>query len=184
MKFKNIVVSGDISTGKSTLAHNLARELNWEYLSTGEYFRKWHKEHNIPLEKTNQVPESVDKEIDYCYQQKMKNEERIVFESHLGGYLAKDLLETFKVLCVTDWDKRIERAAKRDGINLEEAYKNVFERSKMLADKFKKLYGVENTFDPKYFNLIVDTSEKSPQDVLDVVLKSLKYDTRSSNSDI
>lgn len=171
--YQNIVISGTISTGKSTLAKNLAKALSWKYLSSGEYFRNWHKKHNIPLDQPDQVPENVDRELDMGYQKLMTEENGIVFESHLGGWLAKGLNGTFKVLCKANNQTRIERAAKRDGVSVEQAEVEAAKRAKILYDKFKKLYGVEDPFDPKYFDLVVDTSYKSPEEVLQVVLESM-----------
>lgn len=174
IKHKNIVVSGDISSGKSTLARNLAKELGWTYLSSGEFIRKWFKEHNLDLNDTQMVPEEVDRQLDMGYQQKMKNEEGIVFESHLGGWLSKDLPNTFKILVTANFDKRVERTTKREGISREEAIITMEKRAFGLVEKFKNLYGVENSFNVKYFDLMVDTSEKSPEQVLQTVLESLK----------
>lgn len=173
-KIRNISVSGNIGTGKTTLAKNLAQKLGWTHLHAGEYFRQWHKLHNLPLDQTEKIPPQVDREMDFDYQRMMGSEEKIVFESHLAGWLAKDLEDVFKILCVTDFKVSMERAAKRDGLSVEEATKLAKARSLALGRKFKKLYGVKNHLDPKYFNLVVDTTNKTPEEVLEYVLKSME----------
>ncbi len=171
--FKNIVVSGDISTGKSTLAKNLAKSLGWDFFSGGAYFRQWHKEHNISLEDTEIIPEKVDRDFEKDVQNKIRTEEGTVYESQLGGWHARGLKNVFKVLCVADFNVRMERASKRDGVSLEEATENSKIRSEALNRKYKKLYGVEDRFDPKYFDLVVDTTTLGPEEVLQEVLKSM-----------
>lgn len=173
MKFRSIAISGDISTGKTTLAKNLAEKLNWTHLHAGEYFRNWHKLHNLPLDQTEQIPQEEDRGVDFDYQKMMSSEERIVFESHLAGWLAKDLKDVFKILCTTNFNVSMERAAKRDGVSVEQAQKNAKLRSDALARKFKKLYGVKNHLDPKYFDLVIDTTNKTPEEVLEIVLGKL-----------
>ncbi|MBI2595871.1 AAA family ATPase [Candidatus Daviesbacteria bacterium] len=164
--FKNIAVSGAIATGKSTLARNLAQTLGWQWLSAGEYFRKWHGKHKIPLHHSGKVPQELDKKFDKHFQNLMKNKEHVVFESHLAGFFAKDYPQTFKVLCCSELKTRIKRAAK-------EAAKSIKMRAESHRRKFKKLYGVENRLDESYFNLVVDTTAKTPEEVLQFVLKSI-----------
>ncbi len=174
MKFKNIAVSGGIATGKSTLARNLAQTLGWDWLSAGEYFRKWHGKHKIPLHRSGKVPQELDKKFDKHFQSLMKNKAHVVFESHLAGFFAKDFPETFKVLCYADLKTRIKRAAIRDVVSEEEAAKNIKARAESHRKKFKKLYGVENRLDESYFNLVVDTTKMTPEEVLGVVLTSFE----------
>lgn len=173
-KYRNIVISGDISTGKSTLAHNLSRELNWEFFSGGAYFRKWHIENNVPLEDTKHVPEEVDREFEKATIEKVKNDFHVVFETQLAGWHAKDFPDVFKVFCTADYDVRMKRASLREGTTVEEEVKIYHKRYDALNAKFKKLYGVEDRFDPKYYDLIVDTTKKTPEEVLQTVLESIE----------
>lgn len=173
-KYKNIAISGPIGSGKSTLAKGVAEKLGWKLQSTGEFFRRWHKEKGIPVRESDRVPEQLDKEIDMGYQEKMKNEEGVVFESHLAGWLAKDLQETFKVLCTADLQTRVNRVAARDGASPEEALKDIDQRAEAHREKFERLYGVKDRFNPAYFDLVVDTGKLNPQEALDKVLNKLE----------
>ncbi len=172
---KNITISGDIGTGTTTLSKKLAQILDWEYLNAGEYFRKYQRDHNIPFENTGEIPEEVDKELDYSYQDLMKTQSNTIFESHLAGWLAKDLSETLKVLLTCDFDEAMKRVSQRENISVEEATELSEKRGIALHNiKFKKLYGVENCFDPEYFDLVIDTTKIPPDQVLQTVLKSLQ----------
>lgn len=173
--YKNITISGDIGTGTTTLSKKLAQKLNWEHLNAGDYFRQWHKDHNIPLENTGQIPEEVDRELDYSYQDLMRTQSNTIFESHLAGWLAKDFPETLKVLLTCDFDEAMKRVSQRENISVEEAAELSKKRGIALHNiKFKKLYGVENCFDPEYFSLVIDTTKIPPDQVLQTVLKSLQ----------
>jgi cytidylate kinase len=55
-----------------------------------------------------------------------------------------------------------------------EAKKNAKLRAEALTRKFKKLYGVKNHLDPKYFDLVIDTTNKTPEQVLEIVLAKLE----------
>lgn len=173
MKYKNIAISGDIGTGKTTLAKKLAEKLGWKHTNAGDYFRKWHQENNIPLNETEKIPPEKDKEMDYGFQDLMKNETSTIFESRLAGYLSKDFDDVFKILCIAEPEVAIKRAGVRDEVSLDEARENVSIRSKALKEKFKKLYGVDDYLDPKYFNLIIDSTTNSPDENLEIVLRNL-----------
>lgn len=92
---KNIAISGLTGSGKSTLAKKLAANLGWEFMSTGNFIRKWQKDNDVPFLEPDKIPEEVDKKIDYGYQELMKNENGMVFESRLAGWLSKNFPETF-----------------------------------------------------------------------------------------
>lgn len=170
MRFKNIAISGDIGTGKSTLAKLLAEELGWKVVSTGDFFRQWHQENNIPVEETEKVPEEVDMKIDYGYQEMMGKENGIIFESRLGGWLAKDMPEVLKILCICEFEEAMKRVGTRDGETKDEAKIKARERSTKLVAKFKKLYDIDNFLDPKYFDVVVDSTDWTPKEVLEYVL--------------
>lgn len=174
MKYLNIAISGDIGTGTTTLAKALSTHLGWGYWSAGDFFRTWHKENKIPLERTDQVPEDIDREIDGRFQEMMKKDADIVFESHLAGWLARDYAKTFKILCVSSPETAVKRVAGREHISTEEARILSKERIKYLDSKFKKLYKVTGYLNPKYFDLVINTSNLTRPQVLEKALAGLQ----------
>lgn len=172
-KFKNIAISGDIGTGKSTLARLLSEKLGWEYISAGNYFRDWYKSQSMDVSKVYGIPEEEDRKMEADFKKEMQEKSDTIFESRLAGWLAKDYPQTLKVLCVVDEGQAFKRVAKRDSISLEEAQRLSKQRAQDLVDKFNKLYGVSDYLDPKYFDLVIDTTNLSPDQVLDKVLEKL-----------
>lgn len=170
MKYKNVAISGDIGTGKSTLARLLSEKLNWEYISAGNYFRDWYKAQGMDVSKVYGIPEDEDRKMEADFKREMLEKSDTIFESRLAGWLAKDYPETLKVLCVVDPQEAFKRVAKRDSVSVEEAERLSKQRAKDLFDKFNKLYGVSDFLDPKYFDLVIDTTNLKPEDVLQKVL--------------
>ncbi len=182
INYQNIAISGEIGSGKTSLAKNLAKILGWQYLSAGDFFRAWHKQNNIALEEAEKVPENIDKKVDHDFKTQMENNKNFVFESHLADFLAKDLTDTYKILIVADFDKRMERVAQRENVPLKKVCEESEERSKSLVEKFKKLYGVQDQFDKNYFNLIIDSTNKNQNEVLEEALEGLLSSFISSYS--
>ena len=88
--YQNIALSGDVGTGTTTLGRNLASTLDWQHVNAGDYFRAYHRERGIPLEKTKEIPEEVDRQLDGQFADDMAVQTEKVFESHLAGWLARD----------------------------------------------------------------------------------------------
>jgi cytidylate kinase len=174
MRFQNIVISGDIGTGTSTLAKNLSSELGWECLSVGSFFRQYALEHHLPLWDKASVPVEVEKEIDYLFQDKMKKEVNKLFEGHYSGWFAKDLPKSFRILLNADLEVCLERAVKRLDHTHLETREEVFKRREGIIEKFKTVYGEDDYLNPAYFNLMIDTTNITPEEVLKRVLLEIK----------
>ncbi len=171
--YKNIAVSGDIGTGKTTLCRLLSKELGWQYISGGSLIRKWYEENGIDFRQINAVPEEVDRKLEADFAEMMNTQTNKIFESRLSGWLARENSQILKVLVKTDFDVAMERVAKREGISLEEAKKRSQERAEGLVSKFKALYGVDDFLDEKYFDLVIDTTSNSAEKALEMVMEKM-----------
>lgn len=171
MKYKNIVISGDVGTGTSTLAKGLATKLGWEHLSAGDIFRPYFKEKNIPLWNKSKIPDSFDKEIDNGFLEKMKTSNDIVFDSHYGGWFARDLDRVFKILLTTDKEVATKRIIDRQHTH-KETSKEIEMRRKQLGNKFKKIYSSDNYEEPKYFHLVIDTTHIGVEETINKSLRA------------
>jgi CMP/dCMP kinase len=163
MYYRVIAISGEIGTGKSTLSKNLAKILGWEYINAGDFFRNWHKENNIPLSDSLKVPPELDKKIDADFIDKMTTGKNTIFESRLAGWLAKDIPDVFKILVTCEFEEAMKRTAKRETVSIAEAKTSSQKRSLQLQQKFQKLYLAKDFLNPKYFNLVIDTTNISPE---------------------
>ncbi len=171
IEYLNIALAGDVGTGTTTLGKNVASTLGWQHVNAGAYFRTWHREHGVPLEETQEIPEEVDRELDKRFQRDMTKLSSTVFESHLAGWLAKDNPRTFRILCITDEIVAMERIASREEWTLEQAIKYSQQRTQALNAKFGRLYGVPNPYLPEFFDVTIDTSHMSAGQVLDKALQ-------------
>src|SRR4030066_2189951 len=171
--YRNIVISGDVGTGTTTLGKAVAEKLGWEFLSVGDFFRNYHKEHNIPLWDKLAIPEDIERKIDYEILNKLEKESHFVIDSHYSGWFARNLKDVYKVLLKANLEKQIERALNREHTH-KETREDVIKRIELLNKKFKILYGADNYEDPKYYNLVIDTTKKTLEESLQIVLNSLE----------
>jgi cytidylate kinase len=174
--YRNIVVCGDVGTGTTTLAKGLAKKLGWEYLSAGDIFRKYHKEHGIPLWDKASIPDELDKKVDTGFFEKMKKESGLVVDGHYAGWFAKDLKSVFRILLTCDKKVADDRIISRQATH-QETPEQIEERRKQLRDKFKKLYSSEDYEDPEFFNLIIDTTNTSIEDTLSIAFQKFSQDS-------
>jgi cytidylate kinase len=173
MKFKNIVISGDIGTGTSTLANNLAKALGWQVLSFGDFFREYVKENNIPLWDKLMVPASWEYKMDGDFHERMKKGEKMIFDGHYQGFLSRDLKDVFRILLVCDPKTAEERILQRTHTH-EETPDSIQRRRQGLRDSFKKLYGDADYFDPDLYHLVIDTGEKNAEEALEIVMSEIR----------
>ncbi len=179
MIIRNIIVVGDIGTGSTTLAKSISQKIGWKYLSSGDFFRKWHQDHGVPLIDTLKIPPELDRQVDFGLQKKLQTESFLVVDSRLGGWLARDIKDSFKILCIADESERASRVARRESISEKDAYLSMKTRAENLALKFLNLYNVVDALDPKFFDLVVDTTHKSSAEVLNFCWEKIKLENTS-----
>ena len=169
--FNNIVVSGEIGSGTTTLAQRLARKLGWKFLSVGSLFRQYHLDQGIPLWNKLAVPLEFERKTDKTILEKLKKDKNLVIEGHYQGYLASDLVNVYKILLICDQKISLQRVLKRDHTHKETEDK-VQERSIQIELQFKKLYGGGDFRNKKLFNLVINTSEKNIQETVEIAFKA------------
>ena len=174
--FRNITVSGKIATGTSTLAMNLKRELGWEYVNTGQLQRQWDREHGINENARGAMlrSDTHEREMEEMAKLTLTHKSHVIFEAWLAGFIAREITNVFKVLVIcSDNAVRIDRVLNRENITVREAKKFIRTREKENINKWKKLYGDYNFWDPKYYDLVIDTYVCGPMETLGKVMDAI-----------
>lgn len=167
MKYRNIVISGDIGTGTTTLGESLTKKLGWKLLSFGDFFRSFVKENNIPLWDKLKVPPVWEYKMDGDFHQKMASGDKTIFDGHYQGYLSRDLADVYRILLVCDPQIAQERILKRNHTHVE-TVDTIAKRRQGLRDSFVKLYGKANYSDPKLFDLVIDTGKNNVDETAEI----------------
>lgn len=176
--YRNITVSGKIATGTSTLAKNLQNTLGWEYVNAGELQRRYDREHGIDENGHGAAlrPDEHEREIEALAQKTLTEKSHIVYEAWLSGFIARDIPGVLKVLVFCSDDAiRIDRVANRDKVTIDQAKINVRTREEENIAKWKKIYGDHDFWDPKYFDVAIDTFSSGQMETMGKVLDKLGF---------
>lgn len=178
LNYRNLTISGKVAVGTSTLARNVQGVLGWKYVNAGEIQRQYDRGHGIHEEKQGAIarPDEHEREIEAETAKMLTEEDNLIYEAWLAGFVAQGIPGVLKVLLICSDDAlRIDRIVNRDNVTVEEAKQFIRQREEENVQKWKQLYGDFNFWDPKYFDVIVDTYSSGPLETMGRVLDKLGY---------
>lgn len=171
--YNNITISGRICTGKSTLFSMLSQELQWETISSSQYFRNYARDHAFDLNKAEEQNSALTKKIDYMVRDKLRAGKHIIAEGWMAGVMAEKNKSVLKVLLTSSDEIRFKRFSEREHISFEAAKPKIHERESSLLKKLSDIYDINDIFDPNRYNIVIDTSAKTPHEVMQIVLHEI-----------
>lgn len=181
---RNITISGKVACGTTTLFHKLNAVLEpkgWKFFSGGEFMRQYAVKNNLfPKDSKNHhaatiYPDEFDKEVDAMIRKRLREESKLLIESDLAGFNAAGIDGVFKILLECSMDAvRIDRLVNRDKITVNEAKEHLLQREAENVKKWRRLYKDKNFWDPKYYDLVIDTYKNGPTETLNLALKAIE----------
>lgn len=185
LKYSSIAISGAPGGGRSTLLKNLKIYLepfNFEFWSGGEWARQFainsgkHNSSDITHHNAEDYSDEIDRQIDDGMRAKLTDpNKRFVVESWIAGWNMRSLKHVLKVLLMCPDDLRVDRIVNRDNLTIEEAKEHLFDREKVNFNKWQRMYGVSDFWDPKHYDLVINTYSNGPKETVKLVLQALGY---------
>lgn len=171
--YRVITVAGITCAGATTLIRALAKEIGFEHSNpaSGE-IRAYLQAHNLPISAVKEVPTDIDRRIDAHAKSIIHNATHVIIGGRVSGWLAEGLTDVFRVYVTASLEKRVERFAARENFSLVEARQALKIREQAELAKYQALYDLDIT-DPKWYDLIVDTTNCRPQEALTQVLQQI-----------
>lgn len=170
-----ITISGTPGSGKSTVAILLEKKLGIRYIYSGMIFRELAEEHNMTLEEFGKYCEKnseIDKKLDERQLEIMKKGD-VILEGRLAGWLAyQNNIPAFKVALDTDLETRAGRIVKREKGSVAQRKKEIMERERSEATRYKNYYRIDLK-DKSIYDLIIDSGNKTPEDIVDIIVKKI-----------
>ena len=181
----NIIICGQVATGKSSLAKLIAKDFKMEYISSSTILKGdmgfnytkekafWDKK-GLSLFKERKSKD-FDKKVDKL-QLKFAKEGGKVFDTWALGWLYKG--KAIKIMLLASEPVKLSRLIERDKITKKDALKALYERDNKNAKLFKDLYGIDIIKDKSSFDLVVNTDYLTQEDghklLKDYISKALK----------
>lgn len=171
-----ITVSGLYGSGKTTVSKLLSKKLGLEYFCAGSIMREMAEKKGISLiefeKKLAESDRKYDKELDEK-QEEIASRGDVVLDSRLGGWLVKDA--DLKVWLEAPPAVRAERSAGREKVSVKEARERIKERDASDIRRYKRYYGIDLN-DKSVYNLVIDTSELSPEEIVNRIVAKIEGD--------
>ena len=172
----HISITGKLGSGKSTICNLIKEKYGFEIFSTGAIQREVAREKGITTLELNElmkIDHSLDDIIDATTTRLSveRVDDKLIFDSRMAWHFAQN---TFKIFVTVDplvAARRVmaaQRGCEECYTCVEEARDNLIKRSLVEQERFKTLYGVDY-YDYQNYNLVVDSSHRSPEEVLDII---------------
>lgn len=171
-----ITISGLPGAGTTTIAKLLEKKLGLKYVYSGDIFRKMAKKYNMSLEEFGNYCErhkEVDEQLDK-YQLEILQKGNAIVEGRIAGWLAhRNHITSTKVLLEADLETRAGRIVKREKGDIEKRKKEILKRENSEATRYKKYYNIDLD-DTSIYDLVIDSSDKKPDEIVDIIIKEIK----------
>lgn len=169
-----VAVAGLPGTGTTTLCRLLSPVLHLPHVYAGQVFRAMAKEKGMDLVQFGEYAEThpeVDRELD----RRMIDVAKaggVILEGRMVAWQLKEAAAThaLKVLLEAPEHTRAARVANREGVHdIEAVLKENRHREASEAKRYREFYGFDPN-DPRHYDLLIDTHDKGPELVRDIVL--------------
>lgn len=178
MLHRHVAISGDLGSGKSTVASLVARQTDRRVVSTGAMQRSIAAAKGVSTLQANldaEVDESIDAQIDDMLRREGLNGPPTVFDSRLAWHFVPDALT---VHLVVSPDVGVERIQGRSGSIAENyadasiAFSALNARVTSERQRFKTKYQVDISRLRNY-HVVVDSSDASPVEIAALIIEVL-----------
>ncbi|MFW5865679.1 MAG: (d)CMP kinase [Nanoarchaeota archaeon] len=173
-----LTLNGKGGSGKSTVARILAQKLDFKHYSSGDFMRSLARERGLSLLELSKLAESdksIDEEIDRRQIKLGEKEDDFIIDARLAAHFIPDSVKIFLECDDMTRAKRILAAnrSEEDNPDIDTTIANIRTREASEVKRYGTYYGF-NPYDVSNYDLVIDTSTRSPEEIADMVLDHIK----------
>ncbi len=183
MKKEIITIAGVPGSGKSSTADGVAKALDYQRFSSGDFMRKTALERGVSINELSLQAESDDS-IDVSIDDEVRKTgemSKVVIDSRLAFHWIPDSFKVFLDLPLEISKERILNSLKTNALrqksegqaNIEEIYAKITARLESERKRYLALYNINHT-DKNNFDLVIDTNKNNLEQVVQIILESYK----------
>ena len=175
-----ITIGGNLGAGKTTLAGKLTEALGYEELYVGGIFREMAAERKMTIEefymKIKDDPR-IDREVDARQAKLMREKDNLVVQGRVAWFFSRQSpFKSVNLLLTVEpaiGGKRVAERNENIGKSITDVTQATKERTAVERERYKALYGIEDYFDPKHYDIILDTSRTTAEGVFKSIMEQL-----------
>jgi len=173
--FPKISLTGDLGSGKSHVSRLLSEKLGFRIVSTGFIQREIAEKYKMTTLELNEYTKThpeIDDEIDGTISKLQETDESLIFDSRLAWHFAPKSFKVYLTVNMDEAARRIfyDKRTSENYQNIEEAKNKIRARRKSELERFKDYYNIDYS-DLKNYDLIVDTTEITPEEVCSKIIE-------------
>lgn len=180
-KFMHITITGNLGSGKSTVARIISEKYNYEVYSTGKIQRELARQMNLSTLELNQLMMS-DRKYDHMIDDETarisreNKDKNIIFDSRLAWHFVEHSFKVFVSVSLDVAAGRImndQRGAVENYSSFEEARRLLKERANTESIRYKDIYNL-NYMDFSNYDLVIDSTYCDPNTLADIIMNEAK----------
>lgn len=174
-----ITISGKQGAGKTSIGKKIAKSLGYDFLSIGDLRGFIAIDYGLTIDELNDIGKTQDwvhKKADEKTIEIEKTRDNFVLEGWAGYHF---IPHSFKIFMDVDEDIGTERIFKdqrpdeRPCKTKEKMKELLKKRLNQTSEQFKKYYEI-NFLDKSQYDLVIDSSNKTKQEIIKLILKKIK----------
>ena len=173
-----IAISSKSGCGNTTVSTLLSEKLGYPMVNFT--FRQMAQERGVDFWTFCRMAEDdydIDRELDRRQVEMAMEQKDCILASRLAIWMLK--VADLKVDLTATAETRAKRVYTREGGSLEERYKETVRRDENDTNRYKTIYGIDNSKPEECADLIIATDDKTPDEIVSLIIQEVEKKTHS-----
>ena len=173
-----IAISSKSGCGNTTVSTLLSERLGYPMVNFT--FRQMAQERGVDFWTFCRMAEDdyeIDRELDRRQVEMAMDQKDCILASRLAIWMLKEA--DLKVYLTATAETRAKRIYTREGGSLEERYKETVRRDENDTNRYRIIYGIDNSKPEECADLIIATDQRTPEEIVSLIIEEVEKKTHS-----